>query len=59
MIANRCFAFDYTFPNRRNGDLLNIHLGIAPNTIETVAAEYFTADYLTGDIRPRITRQPV
>ncbi len=44
-------AFDYTFPNRRNGDLWNIHLGFAPNTIESVAAEHFTADYLIGDIR--------
>lgn len=45
------FAFDYTFPNRRNGDLMNVHLGFTPNTIESPAAEHFIADYLIGDIR--------
>lgn len=44
-------AFDYTFPNRRNGNLLNVHLGFAPNSIETQTAEYFTADFYTGTIQ--------
>jgi len=44
-------AFDYTFPNRRNGDLLNIHLDFSPNTIETATAEYFTADFYNGSIQ--------
>lgn len=44
-------AFDYTFFNRRNGDLLNAHVGFAPNSIESSAAEHFKSDYLIGDIR--------
>jgi len=44
-------AFDYTFPNKRNGDLFNIHLGFSPNTIETTTAEYFTADFFNGTIQ--------
>lgn len=44
-------AFDYTIPNRRNGDLLNFHLGFSPNTIETATAEYFTADYYNGTLQ--------
>lgn len=44
-------AFDYTMPNRRNGDLFNIHLGFTPNKMETTTAEYFTVDFYNGTIQ--------
>ena len=44
-------AFDYTFFNKRNSDLMNIHLGFTPNKVETNTAEYFTADFYNGVIQ--------